>query len=140
MFIGAILILSCVVASLCLHTADPTKPGSQKALGDDQIRHREIQEYFPLPDGYQTQSGIDEKKPAVAAGGKIVKIRQGPFKIIAGEQISSEDQWIPQPELPCKDCYITAIQGDLEYEDGTPAALDKGAMLQVGRCPWSWIG
>lgn len=32
-------------------------------------------------------------------------------------------------ETPCKDCYITAIQASLEYEDGTSANVDTGAWL-----------
>jgi hypothetical protein len=88
-------------------------------------------ELFPLPKGYQTESDLDEKKPAVAAGGKVVKVRQGPFRIEPGKQLSPDLQWNAEPQMPCKDCYVTAIQGGLEYEDGTPAELDTGAMLQV---------
>jgi hypothetical protein len=94
---------------------DPTTPG----------------ELFPLPKGFQVEPDLDENKSAIATGGKVVKIRQGPFKVEPGQQLSSELQWDAGPQMPCRDCYLTAIQGGLEYADGTPAELNTGAMLQV---------
>jgi hypothetical protein len=88
--------------------------------------------FFDLPPGFNVEPDIDEKQPPVAIGGKIVKIRQGPFTVAPGEQLESEKQWIAPINLPCLDCYITAIQGGLEFEDGTPAFVDSGAFLQVG--------
>jgi hypothetical protein len=87
--------------------------------------------FFALPPGFQTEPDLDEDVPALAPGGKIVKRRQGPFTLFPGEQVEHEAQWIPVTQLPCKDCYITAIQGGLEFEDGSPAYVDSGAFLQV---------
>ena len=33
--------------------------------------------------------------------------------------------------MPCNHCYVTALQAGVEFEDGSPANVDKGAMLQV---------
>jgi hypothetical protein len=90
-----------------------------------------VETFFALPPGFQTEPDLDENVPALAPGGKIVKRRQGPFTLFPGNQVERELQWIPITELPCKDCYITAIQGGLEFEDGTPAYVDSGAFLQV---------
>lgn len=35
----------------------------------------------------------------------------------------------PTYEMPCRDCYITGIQPDLVYADGSPANYHTGAML-----------
>jgi hypothetical protein len=90
-----------------------------------------IQEFFPLPGGFSEESDVEMSKSPVAEGGKFIKLRQGPFTIAAEEMLEPDKQWIPEPEMPCRDCYVTAIQGSLEYEDGTPADADTGAMLQV---------
>jgi hypothetical protein len=87
--------------------------------------------FFDLPSGFKIEPDIDEKQPPLATGGKIVKIRQGPFTVAPGNQVESEKQWIAPAELPCVNCYITAIQGGLEFEDGSPAYVDSGAFLQV---------
>jgi hypothetical protein len=60
-----------------------------------------------------------------------VKIRQGPFSVPVGKTIKDDDQWIAEPKMPCNYCYVTAIQAGLEFEDGSPANTDQGAMLQV---------
>ena len=34
---------------------------------------------------------------------------------------------VPAFEMPCSDCYVTAIQLGLEYENGRVANVDTGA-------------
>jgi len=88
-------------------------------------------ELYPLPQGFKIEPDLDTSKKPSTPRAKIVKIRQGPFKLAPGKQVDTMQQWIPEPEIPCRDCYITAIQGGLEFKDGKAAHADDGAMLQV---------
>jgi len=86
---------------------------------------------FPLPNGFKIMPDLDAAKQSTTPGAKMVKIRQGPFKVPAGGMVSEMEQWIPEPEMPCRDCYITAMQGTIEFADGNIANPDDGVMLQV---------
>jgi hypothetical protein len=78
------------------------------------------------------EPALDASKTPSTPGARFVKIRQGPFTIAVNQSVTDEEQWIAEPKMPCNHCYVTALQAGLEFEDGTPANVDKGAMLQVG--------
>jgi hypothetical protein len=78
------------------------------------------------------QQGINLEKNITRAnirtpGGKVTKIRYGPFAIPAMGMLDNKD--IRNIERPCSDCYITAFQADLEDEAGNSVNTDKGAWL-----------
>jgi hypothetical protein len=66
-------------------------------------------------------------------GAIIKKIKFGPYTLQPGQkQEYPIGLWGPSlsaggRELPCYDCYITAMQLNLEYLDGTTANVDTGA-------------
>jgi len=88
---------------------------------------------FDLPDDFQVEPALDASKPPKTPGARFVKVRQGPFTIAVGQTVTEEEQWIAEPKMPCNHCYVTALQAGVEFEDGSPANVDKGAMLQVSR-------
>lgn len=88
---------------------------------------------FDLPKNFKVEPRLDASKTPSTPGARFVKIRQGPFSIPVGKFVSEEEQWIAEPKMPCKHCYVTAIQADLEFENGSPANTDQGAMLQVSQ-------
>jgi len=57
-------------------------------------------------------------------GAHLKKIRMGPYRVPSGRML-------PVPVMPftppCEDCYITAMQLNLEYPDGSRANVDTGA-------------
>lgn len=57
-------------------------------------------------------------------GAKVVKIRSGPYTIPPGKFFDPLPQLIKRP---CSNCYITAVQGVLEFENGTSANFQDGA-------------
>ena len=66
-------------------------------------------------------------------GGIVKKIRFGPYTVQPGKKMSYSigafgisPIEIGRP-LPCTDCYITAMQLNLEYPDGKIANVDTGA-------------
>jgi hypothetical protein len=95
---------------------------------------------FDLPDDFQVEPGLDGSKTPKTPGARFVKVRQGPYTIAVGQSVTEEEQWIAEPKMPCNHCYVTALQGGVEFEDGSPANVDKGAMLQVGRPGVNGIG
>jgi hypothetical protein len=60
-------------------------------------------------------------------GGKVVKVRYGPYNMKA--MAMEENKVTPNMEKPCSDCYITALQADLEDETGKHLNVDQGAWL-----------
>jgi hypothetical protein len=87
------------------------------------------------PDGSEgviIEPDLVEGKPGVD-GAQVKKIRFGPYTMQPGQKrefpigafgISPSE---PGRPLPCTDCYITAMQLNLEYEDGKIANVDTGA-------------
>ena len=100
---------------------DPPKPAAHASNGAS------TNTLFPLPDGFKVEPELDMKKPPVTPGAKYIKLRQGPYMIPANTTLPG--QFLIELDIPCKDCFITAIQGGLEFEDGTPAHVDHGAVL-----------
>jgi hypothetical protein len=92
---------------------------------------------YDLPEDFQVEPALDASKKPTTPGARFVKIRQGPFTIAVGETVTEEEQWIAEPKMPCNHCYVTALQAGVEFEDGTQANTNQGAMLQVSR-PRVW--
>jgi hypothetical protein len=61
----------------------------------------------------------------VTPGSKIKKTRHGPYKMKAAKMFD----WGAMDKSPCNNCYITAMQAGLEYEDGSKANINTGAWL-----------
>jgi len=62
---------------------------------------------------------------------KLVKKRYGPYKTRANSMYNGMPFFGQDSDLekPCEDCYITAFQGGMEYEDGSNANVDTGIYL-----------
>jgi hypothetical protein len=59
-------------------------------------------------------------------GPNVVKVRYGPHTVKANSEV---ELFLTKMKKPCDDCWITAFQGGLEYQDGTVANADTGAWL-----------
>jgi len=57
-------------------------------------------------------------------GGKRVTIRHGTWNLPANGMVT---KMASMAKTPCKDCYVTAMQANLVYEDGSEANVDSGA-------------
>jgi hypothetical protein len=87
------------------------------------------------PDGSQgiiIEPDLDPSKPG-KDGAIVKKIKFGPYTLAAGQKreypigafgLSPIEPGRPPP---CTDCFITAMQLNLEYEDGKIANVDTGA-------------
>jgi hypothetical protein len=62
----------------------------------------------------------------VTPGGTVTKLRFGPFNVRSGKAATK----LISHQGPCRDCYVTAMQVNLEYENGIVANVDTGAWLQ----------
>jgi hypothetical protein len=40
-----------------------------------------------------------------------------------------DGKWVYELQKPCDECYITAMQADLQYQNGTAANIDTGGWL-----------
>lgn len=58
---------------------------------------------------------------------KFESIRYGPFFLKA--QDMQDAYWTWNLRKPCEDCYITAMEADLQFEDGRSANVEHGAWL-----------
>src|ERR1700744_6323638 len=56
----------------------------------------------------------------VTPGGTVTKLRFGPFNVRSGKAATR----LISHQGPCRDCYITAMQVNLEYENGTVANVN----------------
>jgi hypothetical protein len=50
-----------------------------------------------------------------------------PYNVPAMGMLDSVYAW--QLRKPCEDCYIVAMQADLQYENGKSANIDEGAWM-----------
>jgi hypothetical protein len=60
-------------------------------------------------------------------GAQISKQRYGPYTVPALGML--ESQFAFYVKKPCVECYVTAMQADVEYPDGRRANTDEGAWL-----------
>lgn len=82
--------------------------------------------------GVIIEPDLDPSKPS-KDGATVKKIKFGPYTLAAGQKkefpigafgLSPIEMGRPPP---CTNCFITAMQLNLEYEDGTIANVDTGA-------------
>jgi hypothetical protein len=82
------------------------------------------------PDGLKgviIEPDLVEGKPG-KDGATVTKIKFGPYKLGPGQTITRTlIGALNGKSSPCKDCYVTAMQHNLEYEDGKKANVDTGA-------------
>jgi hypothetical protein len=57
-------------------------------------------------------------------GGVVKAVKLGPYSLSPGQ---TKKGIVPAFALPCKDCYITAMQLTCEYPDGKEANINTGA-------------
>jgi hypothetical protein len=89
----------------------------------------------PLPPPYsapdlksaQLEPDLPPTGPGLKDGATITKVRYGPYKVPALGMIESKFQFMI--EKPCSECYVTAMQADMEYADGRTANTEEGAWL-----------
>jgi hypothetical protein len=75
--------------------------------------------------------------PAIDAqpGARTTVVTYGPATVPAATSAAHDDAGmlpnvvVTNVAKPCTDCYITGIQADLRYADGTPANIDTGLWL-----------
>lgn len=84
-------------------------------------------EKYPLPQGLMFESPLRSR--ARTANSKLIQIRHGLLTIKSMTLV--ENQFLEDVPKPCNDCYITAIQGDLLYQDGSKANSNSGFWLRV---------
>lgn len=84
-------------------------------------------DHHEFPSDVIIEPDLDASKPPVTEGAKLTKIRYGPYKIDSMDMISNRPDL--NIEIPCRNCYIAALQAALEYEDGSSANVDTGAWL-----------
>jgi hypothetical protein len=73
--------------------------------------------------GVYLEPDLVEGKPG-KDGATVKKVRLGPYSLRAGQMLKGT---VPPFALPCKDCYVTAIQLACEYPNGTNANVNSGA-------------
>ena len=91
--------------------------------------------------------------PSAAAADPTTTVRYGPFTIPAGTMTDPgmiHNRLLLGVKRPCSTCYITSMDPDLVYEDGTPATMADGPMLHHAvwtsqwrpdaTCSGSWLG
>jgi hypothetical protein len=89
----------------------------------------------PFPSPYSTpdansvrlEPDLPSSGPGLRDGATITKLRYGPYKVPALGMIESVFQFMIAK--PCTECYITAMQADMEYQDGRTAKTEDGAWL-----------
>jgi hypothetical protein len=83
----------------------------------------------PLPPGVKSKILVTDKPNDPAA--KLVKIRHGPFIVPPNTLFQGLPEIAGGPKIakPCDECFLGALQGGLEYEDGSEANADSDMFL-----------
>lgn len=86
----------------------------------------------PGHEGHDAAAALAAPEPA----GQVTAVRYGPFVLppvssndFRHETVILSNTILTQLPPPCRDCYLTAFDFDLVYEDGRSANYDTGAML-----------
>lgn len=130
-----------------IHEHDPTSPshdhsgtdGSGHHDGDTHVSaHGELAHTVAHShDAVATEAGHAHSAagvPPFEPRGIRKSVRYGPFTIGPSEQTHGSNPAVTniirtQLEAPCTDCYLTAMEPDLVYTDGSSANFDTGMML-----------
>ncbi|KAJ4293786.1 hypothetical protein N0V88_005296 [Collariella sp. IMI 366227] len=74
---------------------------------------------------------IESLKPRflTSLGSQRLKIRYGPFAVPPAAENNGIKTFYVQTPPPCEDCFLTQIQANLEYPDGTIANTKTGLSL-----------
>jgi hypothetical protein len=87
----------------------------------------ESSELVNQPSGKTVNFPYPVEEDLSSSGPNIIKIRYGPYSVRAN---SMANPILFSLKKPCtSDCWITALQGGLEYADGKVANADTGAWL-----------
>jgi len=79
--------------------------------------------------GYIIEPDLVEGQP-LTPGATVKKLKFGPYYVGAGQTINRVViPFLTGLTVPCKNCWITAMQHGLEYANGTTANVDSGAWL-----------
>ncbi|KAF1989224.1 hypothetical protein K402DRAFT_419033 [Aulographum hederae CBS 113979] len=81
----------------------------------------------PVPEGVFLEKHLSMQDTPKTPGAKMIKTRTGPFNLKSMEMVSSTPRL--RVDMPCTDCYLTAMEAGLELEDGTSVNIDSGAWL-----------
>ena len=95
--------------------------------GTDQGNCTETPPTGELPPDFNDEPDLDPSKPPTTEGATLTQIKYGPYEVEAMGMISNRFDF--NIEMPCENCFITALQANLEYEDGTTANVNTGAWL-----------
>jgi hypothetical protein len=76
--------------------------------------------------GLYIEPPIKPEKPTRPES-QFAAVKYGPYKVKAGEM--QDGVWTWNAPKPCEDCYITAMEADLQYPDGRMANIEDGAWL-----------
>jgi hypothetical protein len=76
---------------------------------------------------FSTATATYLRDTAVPSGATRTKVTYGPFHTLP-EAVFPHSPYMT-PQKPCEDCYLIAIQSELEYLDGTVANFDTGIWL-----------
>lgn len=102
-------------------TANDTCPSDSD--GDEPLPGQDT----TIPPGVLIEPSLDLAEPPTTPGAKLTKIRYGPYSIPANGMLENKVQF--NIALPCRGCYIVALQAGLEYANGSEANIDSGAWL-----------
>jgi hypothetical protein len=105
-----------IIALLSVVALTSARPAEPQAFGPPDLKKLQ-----------QLEPDLPASGPGLKDGAKVSKLRYGPYNVPALGMIEAKFQfWI---EKPCTECYITAMQADMEYPDGRTAGTDEGAWL-----------
>jgi hypothetical protein len=105
-------------------SSDRKSPGKGQANIPRQERFATGTTADATPDGRRGVILEDDLISPTTPGAKIVKRRHGPYSLRPGMF-----DWFAAEKLPCEKCFVTAMQGGLESENGTALNIQDGAWL-----------
>jgi len=79
----------------------------------------------PLPPGVFIQQKLSAN--ATTPGAQMAKIRYGPFALKPMQMIENQPYFSNQ--MPCQNCFITAMEANLEDDAGKTININEGAWL-----------
>jgi hypothetical protein len=83
---------------------------------------------FNLPANFSQEADLESIEKPITPGSWIVRVQYG--AVNAPGKSSGPASWIPEFPKPCDKCFITAMQGDLRFKNGTRAYPANGISLK----------